>query len=173
MSRIINKITPEEEAEAFDHWLMKYAQYNEKEDLLVPFLNKNLTPYKQNQLSWLKFLREGLCLTSESVAKKLKMTRAGYSKFEENEKAGAITLASLAKAAAAMDCELVYAIRPKNKKHFLNIMWEKLLPTAKQHSWLNNCVQHRRGPAISSIAKDYMNNIKFRAAQGWSKRALR
>ena len=37
-----------------------------------------------------------------------------------------LSLTTLAKAAEAMDCELAYAIRPKNKKYFSSIIWEIL-----------------------------------------------
>ena len=122
---------------------------------------------------WLKTTRKGLFLSAATVATKLKVTRAAYSKYEECEERGSITLATLAKAAEAMDCELVYAIRPKNKKHFANIIWEILLPTSQIHPWIKKCDPKRRGDALAHIADKFMNDSDFRKKQGWSQRANR
>ena len=122
---------------------------------------------------WLKTTRKGLFLSAATVAKKLTVARAAYSKYEECEERGSITLATLAKAAEAMDCELVYAIRPKNKKSFSNIIWETLLPQSQLHPWIKKCDPKKRGEALAHVADKLMNDSNFRKKQCWSQRANR
>ncbi len=66
------------------------------------------------QRGWLRAIREGLGLTLENVGKKLGQSRRRIQEFEEAEAKDRITLHSLRRVAAAMDCELVYAIVPKS-----------------------------------------------------------
>jgi len=47
------------------------------------------------------------------VAAKAAVKRQSYSQFEAAEEKGSISLASLRRAAEAMDCELVYFVVPK------------------------------------------------------------
>jgi predicted DNA-binding mobile mystery protein A len=66
------------------------------------------------QRGWLRAIREGLGLTLENVGKKLGQSRRRIQEFEEAEAKDRITLRSLRRVAAAMDCQLVYAIVPKS-----------------------------------------------------------
>jgi predicted DNA-binding mobile mystery protein A len=66
------------------------------------------------QRGWLRAIREGLGLTLESVGKRLGQSRRRIQEFEEAEANDRITLQSLRRVAAAMDCDLVYAIVPKS-----------------------------------------------------------
>jgi predicted DNA-binding mobile mystery protein A len=66
------------------------------------------------QRGWLRAIREGLGLTLENVGKKLGQSRQRIQEFEEAEAKDRITLHSLRRVAAAMDCQLVYAIVPKS-----------------------------------------------------------
>jgi predicted DNA-binding mobile mystery protein A len=62
----------------------------------------------------LRAVREGFGLTLENVGKKLGQSRRRIQEFEDAEANDRITLHSLRRVAAAMDCELVYAIVPKS-----------------------------------------------------------
>ena len=166
----MKKLTDEELRKAFRYWLMKYTA-REAEEPLNPFLSEKIKPFAIGDQGWLKTARKGLFLSAATVAKKLKVARAAYSKYEDCEERGSITLATLAKAAEAMDCELIYAIRPKSKKYFSNIIWEKLLPQSQLHPWIRKCDPRKRGEALASIAIKYMSDPKFREKQGWSQRA--
>jgi predicted DNA-binding mobile mystery protein A len=66
------------------------------------------------QRGWLRAIREGLGLTLETVGKQLGQSRRRIQEFEEAEATDRITLRSLRRVAAAMDCDLVYAIVPKS-----------------------------------------------------------
>lgn len=166
----MKKLTEEELKKAFRYWLMKYTA-REAEEPLGPFLSEKIKPFVVGNQSWLKTARKGLFLSAATVADKLKVARAAYSKYEECEEKGSITLATLAKAAEAMDCELVYAIRPKSKKYFSNIIWEILSTQSQLHPWIKKCNPKKRGEALAFIAIKYMSDPKFRVQQGWSQRA--
>jgi len=66
------------------------------------------------QRGWLRAIREGLGLTLDHVGKQLGQSRRRIQEFEDAEARDRITLHSLRRVAAAMDCELVYAIVPKS-----------------------------------------------------------
>lgn len=71
---------------------------------------------------WLAFMRTALCMPLHILASRAKLTPPTVKKMEDREASGRITLASVNKLAAAMDCEFVYAIIPKTDvKHFLEI----------------------------------------------------
>ena len=57
-------------------------------------------------------MREAVGLTQSDVAVRASVKRQSYAQFEAKEK-GSISIASLRRAAEAMDCELVYFIVPK------------------------------------------------------------
>ena len=63
---------------------------------------------------WLRAIREALGLTLENVGTQMGQSRKRIQEFEEAEAHDRITLRSLRRVAAAMDCELVYAIVPKS-----------------------------------------------------------
>jgi len=62
---------------------------------------------------WLRAVREAIGLTQGRVAARAAVKRQSYSQFEAAEEKGSISLASLRRAAEAMDCELVYFVVPK------------------------------------------------------------
>ncbi len=155
---------------AFHLWRSHFEFKAEEQDL-EPYLSDSIPSYKANEKAWLRTTRNALFHSPSEIAKSLKVSKAAYYKYEECELTGAITLATLSRAAEAMDCELVYAIRPKNRKRYSKIIWELLLPKTLLHPWINRCDQKRRANGISAIAKMYMNDAKFRKAQAWSQRA--
>jgi predicted DNA-binding mobile mystery protein A len=62
---------------------------------------------------WIRVLRESLGLTAAAFARRLKIAQQNVVKLENSERAGTITLASLRRAAAALDADFVYAIVPR------------------------------------------------------------
>lgn len=63
---------------------------------------------------WLRSVREALGLSLESVGRSIGAGRQRVKKFENAEATDRITLRSLRKVAAAMGCDLVYALVPKS-----------------------------------------------------------
>ncbi len=62
---------------------------------------------------WLRQVRRARGVTQQSLADALGCKRQACAQLERSEARGAISLYSLRKAAAAMDCELVYALVPR------------------------------------------------------------
>jgi predicted DNA-binding mobile mystery protein A len=62
---------------------------------------------------WLRAVREAVGLSQAEVAGKMTVKRQSYAQFEEAEERGSISLASMRRAAEAMDCELVYFVVPR------------------------------------------------------------
>ena len=63
---------------------------------------------------WVRAIRESLGMSAAAFARRLGMTPVGVRKLESAEASDAITLASLRKLAQALDCELQYALVPRN-----------------------------------------------------------
>ena len=62
---------------------------------------------------WLRAVREAIGLTQGEVASKAGIKRQSYAQFEASEGRGSISMASLRRAAEAMDCDLVYYVVPR------------------------------------------------------------
>jgi len=62
---------------------------------------------------WLKTLRHALGITASQLAARLGITRQAIDDLETREQDGTATLATLRKAANAIDCDLVYALVPR------------------------------------------------------------
>jgi hypothetical protein len=76
------------------------------------------------------------------------VNQSTYSRLELSEEAETITLNKLRMAAEALDCELVYAIRPKCRKPFAEIIWAGVIkrwplsmyypPLRRRNGWAQN-----------------------------------
>jgi predicted DNA-binding mobile mystery protein A len=62
---------------------------------------------------WIRALRESLGITAAAFGRRLKIAQQNVVKLEGSERAGTITVASLRRAAAALDADFVYAIVPR------------------------------------------------------------
>jgi predicted DNA-binding mobile mystery protein A len=93
---------------------------SEFRDLRLNQLTQALIPFQMAELpvrparGWLRSIRESLGMTLEQVGRGMDRTRQEILAFERSEADDRITLHSLRKVAAAMGCELVYAIVPKS-----------------------------------------------------------
>jgi len=93
---------------------------DEFRDLRLRQLTRSLSAFEaakqetRPQRGWLRAIREGLGLSLDDVGKRLGQSRRRIQEFEEAEKRDRITLDSLRRVAAALDCEFVYAIVPKS-----------------------------------------------------------
>ena len=63
-------------------------------------------------MGWVRAIRNALGLTGAQLARRLGIRPASLSELEKNEATGRITLATLKRAAEALDCTLVYALVP-------------------------------------------------------------
>ena len=62
---------------------------------------------------WVKAIREALGMTAEQLGARLGVSQVRALALEKGEVTGSITLASLERAAHALDCRLVYALVPR------------------------------------------------------------
>ena len=86
-------------------------------DRKLPTLRNAATVLARSQgaTGWIKALRESLGLTSSAFARRLGIAQQNVAKLENGERAGTVTLASLRRAAEALDADFVYAIVPRKK----------------------------------------------------------
>lgn len=75
----------------------------------LPSLSQMQRPHK----GWIRAVREALGMTSAQLAQRLKVSRPRVTALEKSEIEDTLTLATLRRAAAALDCALVYAFVPK------------------------------------------------------------
>lgn len=61
---------------------------------------------------WIKAIREALGMTTAQLAKRLGIRQPSVVNLQMSEEKGTIELATLRRAAAALDCTLVYALIP-------------------------------------------------------------
>jgi predicted DNA-binding mobile mystery protein A len=78
-------------------------------------------------VGWVRAIRDALGLTAAQLARRLNVRPSSVADLEKNEAAGKVTLATLRRAAEAMDCTLVYALVPKKS---LQTMVEEAAKTA-------------------------------------------
>jgi len=63
---------------------------------------------------WIRAIRESLGMSIRQLAERLQVSTASAAETERREADATITLKSLSRAAAAMDCRLVYALIPED-----------------------------------------------------------
>ncbi len=61
---------------------------------------------------WLRAIRQALGMTTRQLARNVRVSRASVSEAERAESRSDITLTTLRRHAAALDCELVYVLLP-------------------------------------------------------------
>jgi predicted DNA-binding mobile mystery protein A len=86
--------------------------------LALQQLDKTLRPWRSLPRSrpsggWLRAVRQALGMTTRQLAKSVGVTQAAVADAERTEAKGDITFATLQRYAAALDCEVVYALVPK------------------------------------------------------------
>jgi predicted DNA-binding mobile mystery protein A len=62
---------------------------------------------------WIREVRIALGMTSAQLAARMQVSQSAVTQLEQSEVAGTARLDSLHRAAAALDCDLVYALVPK------------------------------------------------------------
>jgi len=69
--------------------------------------------YAPPKSGWIKAVRQALGMSGVQFAKRLGVAWQSMDDLEKSETKGSITLASLHRAADALDCDLVYALVPR------------------------------------------------------------
>ena len=162
------RLSQDEIKKAFFIWNYR-NHFRDSDQRISSFLSSEMKPFSKSS-DWLRTARLSLFFSKQTIAQKLNITVRAYSNFEDNEINGNISMNSLAKAAEAMDCELVYAIRPKEKVSFSILIWRQILPHAVKHPWIQKCDPKKKSEALAAIATRTMMDSEFRREHGWSKR---
>jgi predicted DNA-binding mobile mystery protein A len=82
------------------------------DERLSPFREQELRQQPPN-LGWLRTIRKALGMTRKQFGQLLGVTQATVADIETSERDGRIQLNTLRRAAAALDCEFVYALVPR------------------------------------------------------------
>lgn len=86
---------------------------------------------------WIHAIRQLLQMSSTALAKRLGIAHSGLLKIEKGERLGTVSLATLKRAAAALDADFVYAIVPRRPvrdtitARALQLARERVLPVTK------------------------------------------
>ncbi len=98
---------------------------------------------------WVRAIRNALGMSSAALARRLQITDSAVRKMEEAEATDAITLGSLRRAAAALDCELQYALVPRQtlkatlQARALKVAQERVGPVAHSMALEDQAVDAR------------------------------
>lgn len=71
------------------------------------------TGHKPNR-GWVRAIREALGMTTTQLSSRLGVSQSRVVAMEVAEQTGSLTIKNLARAANALDCELVYALVPRH-----------------------------------------------------------
>jgi len=77
---------------------------------------------------WIRTIRRALGMTVSQMAERLHVTPGRITQLEKQEAVGKATLSSLIKAADALDCELIFALLPRDS------LESRLRERAAEHS---------------------------------------
>ena len=124
----------------------------------------------KKRMGQLREARSSLLLSTQAIADRLGISRQAYSRLENSEERGNITLSSLVEAAESMNCELVYSIQPKKGMTFSEMTWKKLLPAAFKDWRLQSARPKGRAQALAYAAFFLLKNSESRRENGWSQR---
>ena len=91
---------------------LKLLHLRQIEERTLPW--RPLVTQRPPRGGWIQVIRKALGMTTSQLAHRLGIgTRQGVVDLERRERGGNVTLATLAKAAEAMECDLVYAVVPR------------------------------------------------------------
>lgn len=79
---------------------------------------KNLGPFVKDaniRTGWIAYMRQAMFMTLSNLAKAAGLSPATVHQIEKREKTGKVTIETMRKIAAAMECEFVYALVPKEE----------------------------------------------------------
>ena len=67
------------------------------------------------QRGWIRAIRDALGMSAAQLGRRMGVSQAAVADLERTERLGTIRLSSLTRAAASMDCQLVYAFIPNER----------------------------------------------------------
>ena len=157
--------SPEQITKAYQWW--RQYSYLEFDGTIDPFLS---VPSCFPKGGWIRLARTALKISCPEAANRLGISPTAYGKLEKNERAQTITLQTLAKIAETLDCQLVYAIRLKQKVPFSQVIWQVMQPDIVQHGWVQSRPPHLKVRALLAIARRLEQSPSYRRARQWTRR---
>lgn len=142
---------------AYIYWLNLLKIYQNEEKLFYLFD----VSVPKDQL-WLKLARESSFLSMEKIASKMGISKNAYNQIEKSELEGKITIKTLKKAASAIDCELVYFIRPCSGKTFSSAIWSRLLKVCTKAKRFKTYRAGKIALPLAYHALEVLKSAKFR-----------
>ena len=101
---------------------------------------RNSATFARPPKGWIRAIREALGMTTAQLGKRIGVTQSRAFDIERSEVSGKLTLESLERAAHALDCQLVYALVPREplesiaEKQALKLARHKLKTTSHSMS---------------------------------------
>lgn len=95
---------------------MRYPQAERSRRLLDSAIRENaaqLARLSRPPQGWVRTVREALNMPQRELARRLNVSQPSVQALEQREVSGSITVESLERAAAALGCDLVYALIPR------------------------------------------------------------
>lgn len=154
---------------AYLFWTKIY-KYKVADDKVRPFLSSDIDLKK---FEWIRSAREAMLISTNEMGKRLGISSSSFCNLEKNEVNGKITLEKLRAVAEAMDCEFVYAIRPKQRVPFSHLIWKQLLKDCLNHWWVRTRPANKKPQALAWIARLKYDTPKYREEQGWARRQVK
>ena len=90
----------------------QYLQLVQLDEQLRPWMR--LPTKSLPKPGWVQTIRKALGMTTKQLGARIGMAQPNVTKLEKAEQRGAVTLATLRRAAEGLDCDLVYAFVPRN-----------------------------------------------------------
>lgn len=84
-----------------------------------------LEPHHPASQGWIRGTRVMMGLSARVLAERMGITETAVFKLEKGEMAGTSSIATLCRAAAAMDCEFVYQIRPARSGTLQDLLYRR------------------------------------------------
>ena len=157
-------MTDEQLADAYFWWTQFYL-HMDTDDAVVPHLKTNA------RTDWIHTARRALHLSMSTVSARMDISRQAFAQLESNEADGHVTLRNLKRIAEAMNCEMVYCLRPKAKEKFSQVIWRQLVAYFAKEKLVPDFLHEKRRPrAWACGVGERMHRAKVRTALGWSKR---
>ncbi len=110
--------------------------------------------------NWLQEIRAAQHLTIAEVSRKMNIPHKSYQQLELSERARTITIASLRRAADAMNCELIYGLRPKTGQKIARHLWEKIVALYQGEHWVQTKPEHLKARALAATARNKLLDTK-------------
>lgn len=151
----MKELTEEQLETAFRFWFGTY-QHRQIDREIEKFFN--IEPRRD----WLQQIRAAQHFTQQEVSDKMNVHKSTYRELELSEHARTITMASLVKAADAMNCEVVYGLRPKTGQKIARQLWEKIVALYQGEHWVQTKPEHLKARALAATARYKLQDPKIK-----------